>query len=161
MVNNAISSFVFLALCLALSFFAGLCLSSHRAQHATNSCQGMVLLQVTLPRSGPERTLNSPRWGCKDPQGQEGTGVRKEWASARQPHHQPGLLLLAPIVPGTGRASLVCALVFGDVQPQTEVFSALGWGMNGSLSGSVSFSLICEPMNHFLCCHWGYKKMTL
>lgn len=61
MVNNAISSFVFLALGLALSFFAGLCLSSHRAQHATNSCQGMVLLQVTLPRRGPERTLNSPR----------------------------------------------------------------------------------------------------
>lgn len=99
MVNKAIFSFVFLALGLALSFFARLCLSSHRAQHATNSCQGMVLLQVTLPRSGPERTLNCPRWGCKDPQGQEGTGVQKEWASAWQPHHQPGLLLLAAVVP--------------------------------------------------------------
>lgn len=61
MVNNAISSLVFLALGLAVSFFTGLRLSSPRAQHATNSCQGVVLLQVTLPESGPERTLNSPR----------------------------------------------------------------------------------------------------
>ena len=86
MVNNAISSLVFLALGLAVSFFTGLRLSSPRAQPATNSCQGMVLLQVTLPESGPERTLNSPRWHCKDPQGQEGTGVQKKWASAWQSH---------------------------------------------------------------------------
>lgn len=94
-----LSSFVFLALGRAVSFFTGLCLSSPRAQHATNSCQGVVLLQVTLPESGPERTLNSPTWHCKDPQGQESTGVQKEWARTWQPHHQPGLLLPASVVP--------------------------------------------------------------